>query len=106
MDIQPNRADGERERFRHPHAQLSQLSRGRLIPEPEDPIRTCYERDAHRILHAKPFRRLRNKTQVFFSPENDHIATRMDHCLFVATISQTIPPDIFCSSSSRAMFAE
>ncbi len=77
-------------RLWHPRAFPSARSRGRRTPEPDDGIRTCFERDGHRILHAKPFRRLRNKTQVFFSPENDHIATRMDHSLYVATISRTI----------------
>ncbi len=84
------RLSEERRRLHHRAATLSSASRGRPVPEPDDSVRTCYERDGHRILHAKPFRRLRNKTQVFFSPENDHIATRMDHSLYVATISRTI----------------
>ncbi|MBN2800494.1 MAG: HD domain-containing protein [Deltaproteobacteria bacterium] len=88
--IQRQRLDQERHRFTHPLAFHSAATRGRIRPQADDPIRTCYERDAHRILHAKPFRRLRNKTQVFFSPENDHITTRMDHSLYVATISRTL----------------
>ena len=90
MNIARIRLEEEERRLRHPCALASSRTRGRRLPEPDDPIRTCYERDGHRILHAKPFRRLRNKTQVFFSPENDHIATRMDHSLYVATISRTI----------------
>ncbi len=90
MSIAQERLEAERVRFTHPFAFLSADSRGRRHPEVPDTIRTPFERDGHRILHAKPFRRLRNKTQVFFSPENDHITTRMDHSLYVATISRTI----------------
>ena len=88
--IAEQRAAAERLRHPHPLASLSHASRGRRHPQAPDRVRTAYERDGHRILHSKPFRRLRNKTQVFFSPENDHITTRMDHSLYVATISRTI----------------
>jgi len=74
----------------HPLATRSAASRGRRQPEPEDPIRLCFQRDAHRILHCTAFRRLRYKTQVIFSPENDHISTRVDHSLYTASISQTV----------------
>lgn len=74
----------------HPLATPSSASRGRLIPEPPDSIRPVFQRDAHRILHCTAFRRLRYKTQVFFSPENDHISTRVDHSLYVSSIAQTI----------------
>jgi dGTPase len=74
----------------HPLATLSSASRGRLRPEPEDPIRLCFQRDAHRILHCTAFRRLRYKTQVIFSPESDHVATRADHSHYMAAISETI----------------
>ena len=74
----------------HPLACRSSKSRGRLVAEPEDPIRLCFQRDAHRILHCTAFRRLRYKTQVIFSPENDHVSTRADHSLYVASIAQTI----------------
>ncbi|MBN1335508.1 MAG: HD domain-containing protein [Deltaproteobacteria bacterium] len=90
MDIGALRAAEERARLVHPLACPSAATRGRAVPEPDDGIRTCFERDAHRILHARPFRRLRRKTQVFFSPENDHVTTRMDHSLYVATIASTI----------------
>lgn len=56
----------------------------------EDPFRTPFERDCHRILHSLPFRRLKHKTQVFFSPRDDHICTRLEHSLHVASISSTI----------------
>lgn len=74
----------------HPLAMLSSSSRGRQRAEPEDPIRLCYQRDAHRILHCTAFRRLRYKTQVIFSPESDHVSTRVDHSLYMASIAQTI----------------
>ena len=55
-----------------------------------DDIRGCYYRDQTAILHSKPFRRLKHKTQVFFSPNDDHICTRIEHVLHVATIAATI----------------
>lgn len=74
----------------HPRAMRSSASRGRVRNEPEDPIRLCYQRDAHRVLHCTAFRRLRYKTQVIFSPENDHVSTRVDHSLYMASISETV----------------
>ena len=88
--IVERRHEVEQELFCHPHAFHAAKTRGRLHPEYHDDIRTPFERDGHRILHARPFRRLRRKTQVFFTPENDHITTRMDHSLYVATIARTI----------------
>ncbi len=90
MSISQRRLEDEKELFSHPLAFHGPQSRGRRHGEYDDDIRTPFERDGHRILHAKPFRRLRRKTQVFFTPENDHITTRMDHSLYVATISRTI----------------
>lgn len=63
---------------------------GRKRPLDPDKHRTEFERDCHRTLHSLPFRRLRHKTQVFFAPKNDHICTRMEHALHVASISSTI----------------
>lgn len=74
----------------HPFGMRSAKSRGRRVAEAEDPIRSCFERDAHRILHCSAFRRLRYKTQVIFAPENDHVSTRVDHCLFMASIVETV----------------
>jgi len=56
----------------------------------EEDIRGPYFRDQTAIIHSLPFRRLKNKTQVFFAPENDHICTRIEHVLHVSTISATI----------------
>ncbi|MBP5400600.1 MAG: HD domain-containing protein [Bacteroidales bacterium] len=61
----------------------------RSVPRADD-IRGCYYRDQTAILHSKPFRRLKHKTQVFFSPNDDHICTRIEHVLHVATIAATI----------------
>ena len=44
---------------------LRRNSRGRLVPEPDDPLRTCFQRDRDRIIHSKRFRRLMHMTQVF-----------------------------------------
>lgn len=73
-----------------PYASLSEASRGRRRPEAEDPLRTCYQRDRDRILHCKSFRRLKQKTQVFLSPEGDHYRTRLTHTLEVSQIARTI----------------
>jgi dGTPase len=53
-------------------------------------VRGEYFRDQTAIIHSMPFRRLKHKTQVFFSPDNDHICTRIEHVLHVATIAATI----------------
>ncbi len=73
-----------------PAAALASRSRGRAIPEPQDDLRTAFQRDRDRILHAKAFRRLKHKTQVFLAPEGDHYRTRLTHTLEVAQIARTI----------------
>jgi dGTPase len=72
------------------HAALASRSRGRRDPEPEDPVRTCFQRDRDRIIHSKAFRRLMHKTQVFLSPLGDHYRTRLTHTLEVMQIARTI----------------
>ncbi len=59
---------------------------------PESPctIRTAYQRDRDRILHSKPFRRLKHKTQVFIAPLGDHYRTRLTHTLEVTQVSRTV----------------
>ncbi len=79
----------ERERLA-PQAQLASETRGRLYPQEDNDVRTCYQRDADRIVHSKSFRRLMHKTQVFLSPEGDHYRTRMTHTLEVSRIARTI----------------
>ena len=53
-------------------------------------LRSAYFRDTTAIIHSYPFRRLKHKTQVFFSPHNDHICTRIEHVMHVASIAATI----------------
>lgn len=71
-------------------AQLSAKSRGRISDIDNCPYRSEYQRDVHRILYSKPFRRLKHKTQVFFLPDNDHICTRMEHVMQVASAARTV----------------
>lgn len=56
----------------------------------EDDFRGSYFRDTTAIIHSYPFRRLKHKTQVFFSPKNDHICTRIEHVMHVASIASAI----------------
>ena len=53
-------------------------------------IRSDFERDYTRIIHSQAYRRMKHKTQVFFSPQNDHICTRIEHVTHVESISYTI----------------
>lgn len=73
-----------------PGAARSADSKGRLRPEAEDDIRPAFQRDRDRIIHSKAFRRLKHKTQVFFSPEGDHYRTRLTHTLEVSQIARTV----------------
>jgi dGTPase len=73
-----------------PRAAKSADSRGRLRPEPEDPIRPAFQRDRDRIIHSKAFRRLKHKTQVFFAPAGDHYRTRLTHTLEVSQIARSV----------------
>jgi len=65
------------------------LYHSRVKPRKPD-LRGDYFRDQTAIIHSTPFRRLKHKTQVFFSPQNDHICTRIEHVLHVSTIATTI----------------
>ncbi len=86
----------ELERLEHkrlnPKAAFADQSKGRPRQEEEreNDVRTCYERDADRIVHSKSFRRLMHKTQVFLQPEGDHYRTRMTHTIEVSRIARTI----------------
>src|SRR5579862_8093356 len=73
-----------------PQAAKSHESKGRLRPEPQDPIRPVFQRDRDRVIHSKAFRRLKHKTQVFFAPTGDHYRTRLTHTLEVSQIARTI----------------
>jgi len=73
-----------------PRAALASGSKGRQRPEPECPLRTCFQRDRDRIIHSKAFRRLNHKTQVFIAPEGDHFRTRLTHTLEVMQIARGV----------------
>ena len=73
-----------------PYATLNENSRGREKDEPQCDIRPLFQRDRDRILHSKAFRRLKNKTQVFLTPQGDHYRTRLSHTLEVSQNARTI----------------
>jgi dGTPase len=80
----------------HEEAWLSPLAvrsfetRGRIEPEEPCSVRTPFQRDRDRLVHSKPFRRLKGKTQVFIDPEGDHYRTRMTHTLETTAISRVV----------------
>ena len=76
--------------FFSPYAAFSEKTKGRAREEEACPMRTEYQRDRDRIIYSKAFRRLKNKTQVFFSPEGDHYMTRLTHTLDVAQVARSI----------------
>ncbi len=76
--------------FLSKYASKSVNTKGRKRYEEPCTLRTEYQRDRDRILHSKAFRRLKHKTQVFFSPYDDHFRTRMTHTLEVSQIARTI----------------
>jgi dGTPase len=78
------------EQLLSPIASRSAASRGRERPEEPDRYRTAFERDRDRIIHAKAFRRLKHKTQVFINPDGDHFVTRLTHTLQVAQIARAL----------------
>ena len=65
-------------------------SRGRRFPEPPHPYRNHYQRDRDRIIHARAFRRLEDKTQVFTRRYSDHFRNRLTHTIEVAQITRTV----------------
>ncbi|MBI5242199.1 MAG: HD domain-containing protein [Elusimicrobia bacterium] len=69
-------------------------------------IRAEYFRDQTKIIHSYPFRRLKHKTQVFYAPDNDHICTRIEHVLHVATIAATICRGLNLSGGDWALDTE
>ena len=73
-----------------PYATLSMNSKGRVREEEPCDIRPVFQRDRDRIIHSKSFRRLKDKTQVFLSPEGDHYRTRLTHTLEVSQNARTI----------------
>ncbi len=76
-------------------ASKSDLSKGRLFPEPECRVRPAFQHDRDRIVHSKAFRRLKHKTQVFISPRGDHYRTRLTHTIEVSQIARTISKALY-----------
>jgi dGTPase len=96
-DLAGRVADAFAERVReHEDRSLSPLAvrsyetRGRSAREAECRVRTPFQRDRDRIVHSKPFRRLKGKTQVFIDPAGDHYRTRMTHTLETTAISRVV----------------
>jgi dGTPase len=73
-----------------PLAVRSYATRGREREEEPCAVRTPFQRDRDRIVHSKPFRRLKGKTQVFIDPQGDHYRTRMTHTLETTAISRVV----------------
>jgi dGTPase len=73
-----------------PLAVRSYETRGRLQEEEECGVRTPFQRDRDRIVHSKPFRRLKGKTQVFIDPAGDHYRTRITHTLETTGIARVV----------------
>lgn len=73
-----------------PFACLCRNTQGRRVPCEPCPTRTDFQRDRDRIIHSKSFRRLMHKTQVFFSPQDEHYRTRMTHTLEVCQVARII----------------
>jgi dGTPase len=82
--------EAREERDLLPWAMKSRLSQGRAHPEPEDELRTCWERDRDRLVHSTAFRRLMYKTQVFINRAGDHNRTRLSHSLEVCQVARSI----------------
>ena len=89
MNIRESLEQWEKE-YLSPYAMLSMNSQGRLKEEEQCDIRPVFQRDRDRIIHSKSFRRLKDKTQVFLTPEGDHYRTRLTHTLEVAQNARTI----------------
>ena len=66
------------------------IERERPLYTRENELRSEFQRDHTRVLFSNSYKRMRNKTQVFFSPSNDHVCTRMEHVNYVESISYTI----------------
>ena len=89
MSIRENLEQYEKE-YLSPYATLSCNSKGRRVAEEECDIRSVFQRDRDRIIHSKSFRRLKDKTQVFLTPDGDHYRTRLTHTLEVSQTARTI----------------
>ncbi|MBR2375740.1 MAG: deoxyguanosinetriphosphate triphosphohydrolase [Clostridia bacterium] len=78
------------EEYFSPYAMKSADTQGRAREEKRCEFRTDFQRDRDRIIYSNSFKRLKNKTQVFFAPEGDHYITRLTHTLDVSQIARSI----------------
>lgn len=84
------RKEAREERDLKPYAIRSAHSRGRKTTEPDDELRTAFERDRDRIIHSTAFRRLQYKTQVFVYHEGDAYRNRLTHTLEALQVARSI----------------
>jgi dGTPase len=84
------RIRGQEDAWLSPLAVRSYETRGRERDEEPCAVRTPFQQDRDRIVHSKPFRRLKGKTQVFIDPQGDHYRTRMTHTLETTAISRVV----------------
>ncbi|HXN65845.1 MAG TPA: deoxyguanosinetriphosphate triphosphohydrolase [Candidatus Acidoferrales bacterium] len=73
-----------------PYAMEVTRTRGRRYAEEQHPYRNDYARDRDRVIHARAFRRLEAKTQVFNTRYSDHFRNRLTHTLEVAQVARTV----------------
>ncbi len=90
-----------------PWALRSAQSSGRHHAEPEDELRTAWERDRDRIVHCTAFRRLMYKTQAFVNHQGDHLRTRLSHSLEVSQVARSVAQalglnETFCEALALA----
>ncbi|MBQ9714014.1 MAG: deoxyguanosinetriphosphate triphosphohydrolase [Clostridia bacterium] len=84
------RVCAQEELFLSPYAKRSAETQGRAREETRCGFRTDFQRDRDRIIYSNSFKRLKNKTQVFFAPEGDHYITRLTHTLDVSQIARSL----------------
>ena len=90
FDCVRERLCANEEKLLSPYAMCSADSKGRAREEKKCDFRTDFQRDRDRIIYSNSFKRLKNKTQVFFAPEGDHYITRLTHTLDVSQIARSI----------------
>jgi dGTPase len=88
-----------------PWALPSRNAGGRRLPEAEDALRTVFQRDRDRVLHATAFRRLQHKTQVMAAFEGDHYRSRMTHSLEVAQMARGVARALRCNDDLAEVVA-
>lgn len=88
-----------------PYACRADLSKGRLFPQDESDIRTCFQRDRDRVIHASAFRRLKYKTQVFVYSHGDNYRTRLTHTLEVAQVARTLARALYVNEDLAEVIA-